>query len=60
MASKAETVFKGNAVSSGIVLGQALKLDSHNRLILKVRVDDVTEIDGLMSADEYDEFITEA
>jgi len=41
MASKAETVFKGNAVSSGIVLGQALKLDSHNRLILKVRVDDV-------------------
>jgi phosphotransferase system enzyme I (PtsI) len=41
MAAKTEIVFNGSGVSPGIVLGQALKLDSHNRLILKVHVDDV-------------------
>jgi phosphoenolpyruvate-protein phosphotransferase (PTS system enzyme I) len=36
--SKAERIFQGNAVSPGIVLGQALKLDSHNRVILKIQL----------------------
>jgi phosphoenolpyruvate-protein phosphotransferase (PTS system enzyme I) len=40
MASKPEIIFQGNGVSSGVVLGQALKLDSHNRAILKIHVDD--------------------
>ncbi len=40
MASKPERIFKGSGVSPGVVLGQALKLDSHNRLILKIHVDD--------------------
>ncbi len=37
---KPERVFQGNGVSAGVVLGQALKLDSHNRVILKVRLED--------------------
>jgi phosphotransferase system enzyme I (PtsI) len=37
---KPERIFQGNGVSSGIVLGQALKLDSHNRVILKIRIED--------------------
>ena len=41
MDRKAEIVFTGSGVSPGVVLGQALKFDSHNRLILKVHVDDV-------------------
>ena len=41
MASKPEIVFQGSGVSAGVVLGQALKFDSHNRLLLKVHVDDV-------------------
>ena len=41
MASKAEMVFDGSGVSSGIALGQALKLDSHKRLVLKIHVNDV-------------------
>jgi hypothetical protein len=41
MDSKAEIVFTGSGVSSGVVLGQALKIDSHNRLILRIQVDDV-------------------
>jgi phosphotransferase system enzyme I (PtsI) len=41
MVPKSEIVFNGSGVSPGIVLGQALKLDSHNRMILKVQVDDV-------------------
>ncbi len=41
MVSKPEKVFQGNGVSSGVVLGQALKMDSHHRLILKLHVDDV-------------------
>ncbi len=40
MARKREKIFQGNGVSSGIVLGQALKLDSRNRVILKIRLDD--------------------
>jgi phosphoenolpyruvate-protein phosphotransferase (PTS system enzyme I) len=32
---KTEVVFQGNGVSPGISIGTALKLDSHNRLILK-------------------------
>jgi phosphoenolpyruvate-protein phosphotransferase (PTS system enzyme I) len=43
MASKPEIIFKGSGVSPGVVLGQALKLDSHNRLILKIHVDNVEE-----------------
>jgi phosphotransferase system enzyme I (PtsI) len=39
-ARKPERIFQGNGVSSGIVLGQALKLDSHNRVTLKVRLGD--------------------
>jgi phosphoenolpyruvate-protein phosphotransferase (PTS system enzyme I) len=41
MALKPEITFQGNGVSSGVVLGQALKLDSHNRAILRIYVDDV-------------------
>ncbi len=41
MASKVEQVFHGSGVSPGVVLGQALKLDRHNRLILKIHVDNV-------------------
>jgi phosphotransferase system enzyme I (PtsI) len=41
MAAKTEIVFNGSGVSPGVVLGQVLKLDSHNRMILKVQVDDV-------------------
>jgi phosphoenolpyruvate-protein phosphotransferase (PTS system enzyme I) len=43
MASKPEIVFRGSGVSSGVVLGQALKLDINNRLILKLHIDDVEE-----------------
>jgi phosphoenolpyruvate-protein phosphotransferase (PTS system enzyme I) len=43
MASKPEKVFQGNGVSPGVVFGQALKLDSRNRAILKIHVDDVEE-----------------
>ena len=39
--NKTERVFYGNGVSPGVVLGQALKLDSHNRVILKIHIDDV-------------------
>jgi phosphotransferase system enzyme I (PtsI) len=39
MASKPEKIFRGSGVSPGVVLGQALKIDSRNRLILKMRVD---------------------
>ena len=41
MASKPEIIFHGSGVSPGVVWGQALKIDSHNRLILKIHVDDV-------------------
>ncbi len=41
MVSKPEKIFRGSGVSPGIVLGQALKMDSHHRLILKLHVDDV-------------------
>jgi phosphoenolpyruvate-protein phosphotransferase (PTS system enzyme I) len=41
--NKPEAVFYGNGVSPGIVPGQALKLDSDNRVTLKIRVDDVEE-----------------
>jgi phosphotransferase system enzyme I (PtsI) len=40
---KPEKVFQGNGVSPGMVLGQALKLDSHNRVILRISVTDVEE-----------------
>ena len=43
MASKPEKILRGNGVSPGVVLGRALKFDSHSRFILKVRVDDVEE-----------------
>lgn len=38
---KPEKIFQGNGVSPGLVLGQALKLDSHNRMILRISVADV-------------------
>jgi phosphoenolpyruvate-protein phosphotransferase (PTS system enzyme I) len=37
--SKPERILKGNGVSPGVALGQALKLDSHNRVILKLYID---------------------
>lgn len=39
-ASKQETVFRGIAVSPGMVLGQAIRLDSRNRVVLKLLVDE--------------------
>lgn len=36
---KQEKVFQGNGVSPGVVLGSALKLDSHNRVILNILID---------------------
>jgi phosphotransferase system enzyme I (PtsI) len=41
MSPRPERIFRGSGVSLGVVVGQALKLDSHNRVILKVHVDDV-------------------
>jgi phosphotransferase system enzyme I (PtsI) len=53
MAAKLEKIFHGRSVSAGIVFGQALKLDSHNRVILKIHVEDVdTEIRRLQQAIE--------
>jgi phosphotransferase system enzyme I (PtsI) len=43
MASKPEKIYQGSGVSSGVVLGQALKMDSHNRLVLKLHVKDAEE-----------------
>jgi phosphotransferase system enzyme I (PtsI) len=43
MSSKPEKIFRGSGVSSGVVFGQALKIDSHNRLVLKLHVDDVEQ-----------------
>jgi phosphoenolpyruvate-protein phosphotransferase (PTS system enzyme I) len=43
MASKPERIFQGSGVSHGVALGQALKIDSHNRLILKIHIEDVEE-----------------
>ena len=36
---KSEIVFQGNGVSPGLALGHALKLDSHHRVILKVKIE---------------------
>lgn len=41
MSAKPERIYSGNGVSPGVVLGHALKFESHSRLLLKVRVDDV-------------------
>ncbi len=38
--TKLEKVFQGNGVSPGVVVGQALKLDGHNRVILRIHLDD--------------------
>jgi phosphoenolpyruvate-protein phosphotransferase (PTS system enzyme I) len=40
MAAKAEKIFQGSGVSPGVVLGQALKLDSRNRAILRIHIND--------------------
>jgi len=40
MGSKPEIIFQGSGVSHGVVLGQALKLDSPNTAILRIYVDD--------------------
>ncbi len=40
MASKLEKIFQGNGVSTGVAWGQALKLDKHNRAILRIHVED--------------------
>jgi phosphotransferase system enzyme I (PtsI) len=39
-ASKEEKIFVGNGVSPGLALGQALRLDSHDRAILRVKIAD--------------------
>jgi phosphoenolpyruvate-protein phosphotransferase (PTS system enzyme I) len=53
MGSKSEIIFQGNGVSSGMVVGQALKIDRNNRLILKIAVDDVdAEIERFLKAIE--------
>ncbi len=41
MSARPEKVFQGDGVSSGVVLGKALKLDSHNRVVLKIPVENV-------------------
>ncbi len=38
--AKQEKVFSGSGVSPGIALGHALKMDSHNRVLLKLRIED--------------------
>jgi phosphotransferase system enzyme I (PtsI) len=43
MASKPEKILRGNGVSPGLVLGRALKLDSHSRFTLKLHVEDADE-----------------
>jgi phosphotransferase system enzyme I (PtsI) len=43
MARKVEKVFRGDGVSAGVVVGQALKLDSRNRVILKIHVSNVAK-----------------
>lgn len=43
MASKPEKIFRGSGVSPGVVLGRALKLDSHSRFVLRLHVDNVEE-----------------
>jgi phosphoenolpyruvate-protein phosphotransferase (PTS system enzyme I) len=43
MSLRPERIFHGSGVSSGIVLGQALKYDRHSRLILKVPVDNAED-----------------
>ena len=35
---KPEMVLRGNGVSPGVVRGSALKLDSHNRVVMKIRI----------------------
>jgi phosphotransferase system enzyme I (PtsI) len=40
MAAKPEIIFRGHGVSPGVVWGRALKIDSHNRVMLKVEVAD--------------------
>lgn len=53
MASKPETLFRGSGVSSGIAIGQALKIDRNNQLILKLSVGDVdAEIERFLKAIE--------
>jgi len=43
MVRKGEKIFQGSGVSAGVVVGKALKLDSRNRVILKIHVDNVAE-----------------
>src|SRR5687767_10627875 len=38
-APKPEAIFQGNGVSPGIVLGSALKIDNHNRVIRKMGIE---------------------
>ncbi len=45
ISNRQEKIFHGNAVSPGIVLGHALKLDSRNRVVLKLRLED-DQIEG--------------
>jgi len=53
MAVKPEIIFRGSGVSSGVVIGQALKIDRNNRLILKLSVDDVeAEVERFLKAIE--------
>ena len=41
MGSKPERILRGNGVSAGLVLGRALKLDSHSRFTLKLHIEDI-------------------
>jgi phosphotransferase system enzyme I (PtsI) len=53
MASKPEMIFQGSGVSPGMVLGQALKIDSHHRFVLRIHVDDIEgEVRRLLKAIE--------
>ncbi|MBN1569610.1 MAG: phosphoenolpyruvate--protein phosphotransferase [Acidobacteria bacterium] len=43
MASKPEKIFRGSGVSPGVVLGRALKLDSHSRFVLRMHIENVDD-----------------
>ena len=53
MAANPEIIFRGHGVSPGVVWGRALKIDSHNRVMLKVEVaDPEAEVARFMKAIE--------
>jgi phosphoenolpyruvate-protein phosphotransferase (PTS system enzyme I) len=53
MAFKPEMIFRGSGVSSGVVIGQALKIDRNNRFILKLPIEDAdAEVERFLKAIE--------